>query len=149
MHRYFQPTIPSRTIKGGQADSAEARLLDADATRKLAEIGFLAATTGSSCLAKVIFAGLRMDQPESVAGGLGMAVSVAVSGDTSEALRILDAIVCKDEQEGAVVHAWRGLVHHLAGHNSQSRKILGQIAGAQGPGGALARRLLDEIPAPV
>jgi hypothetical protein len=126
--------------------SHPARIFDAQATRKLAEVGFYAATTGKAHLAKVIFRGLRMDQPDSIAASLGLAVSEALSGDTSASLQILDGIVCECPQEMANVQAWRGFVHHLGGRNRESARILGNVAGAQGPGGALARQLLDIIP---
>jgi hypothetical protein len=146
MHSYLLPPLQSRPGQGKQATPNKGHLLDAEATRKLAEVGFLAATTGNSRLAKVIFTALRMDQPGSVAAELGMAVGEAMSGDNSEALHILDRLVCECPKEAAIVHAWRGLVYHLAGHNAQSRRVLGEIAGASGPGGALARQLLDMIP---
>ena len=112
--------------------------------KRLAEIGFAAASHGKTAEALRIFEALSMWLPDSVVPIIGRAWVALNRGKYAESAKILRSEALTLEPGNATVLALVGLALRLDGFSAESEKVLCEAAGkvAEGDGSALAQSLL-------
>lgn len=125
-----------------QARSATAFELDAADAKLLTEIGFLAAYQGDVTRADAVFDALASIRPGRAYPWVGKTLARFHAGRPDEAVAFLERVQITDQEESAVLQAWRGFALQLSGHAQQARTLLEKIAQGTGPGPDLARSLL-------
>lgn len=118
-------------------------VLAVESIRELTEIGFMAATTGRSDMAEIIFNGLLGLHPRGASAELGLAITWMFAQRPMEAAALLERTTATSPAEYAVITAWHGLALQLAGRNGQARKLLEKAATSESAGGAFACQLLN------
>ena len=108
----------------------------------LTEIGFLAAYQGDVDRADAIFDALVAVRPGRAYPWVGKTLARFHVGRATEAAAFLERVSSTDEDEAAVLQAWRGMALQLSGHAAQARTLLEQLTDGTGPGHLLARSLL-------
>jgi thioredoxin-like negative regulator of GroEL len=118
-------------------------LYDSTDLRALAEIGFLAATTGQTGHAMTIFRGLAGLRPDQLLPALGQATAWIHDGDPGRAAAVLENAPCRNAEEEAIRDAWLGLALQLDQRPASSRRVFERAARSDGAAGELARQLLE------
>ena len=124
------------------ASSKSAFVLDAADAKLLTEIGFIAAYRGDVARTDAIFDALASIRPGRAYPWVGKALARFHVGRANEAAQFLEQVASTDEDEAALLQAWRGLALQLSGHAGQARTLLEQLTSGTGPGHVLARSLL-------
>lgn len=104
-------------------DTPTAPLLDADDTRLLVEIGFLALTAGQFAQAREIFDGALAARPGAEAGAIGIGLAALAAGKVDDAVRCLRALPPSD-----AASAYLGLALIQAGEREEAARLLSDVA---------------------
>lgn len=116
--------------------------LDAADAQLLTEVGFLAAYQGDVARADAVFDALASIRPGRAYPWVGKTLARFHAGRADEAVVFLERVQITDNEESALLQAWRGFALQLSGHTKQARTLLEKIAKGTGPGPDLARSLL-------
>ncbi|MBB3950326.1 tetratricopeptide repeat protein [Aureimonas jatrophae] len=98
-------------------------LLDADDTRLLVEIGFLALTAGRFGEARDIFEGALAARPAEEAGAIGIGLVALAAGEVGPAVRHFRAMPPSD-----AASAYLGLALLKAGERDEAERLLRDVA---------------------
>lgn len=124
------------------APPAMAFELSAEDAKLLTGIGFLAAYQGDVARADAVFDALACVRPGRAYPWIGKTLARFHVGQALEAAIFLEHVSLADQDEAAMLQAWRGFALQLSGHAKQARTLLEQLANGAGPGHDLARSLL-------
>ncbi len=114
--------------------------------KKIADIGFMAATNGMSKHAFGIFCALEKVRPDSVLPSLGFATVFINKKMNQEALEILHKEAMPKDPDSPAVKAFIGLALMLEGRNKESENTLSSVsATGEVEARAMAEELLAEI----
>ncbi len=121
-------------------------MVSADTLRLLADIGFMATSSGYSPQAKALFHAIELTRPDSVLPHIGMALNCMNLNKHQEALDILEKKALKLEPDNATVQAFMGMALMMLGRSSESERCLSALTDSDDTLAAtLASNLLAEL----
>ncbi|WP_375453318.1 hypothetical protein [uncultured Methylobacterium sp.] len=127
----------------GQADalSEAGSLLEAEDTRLLVDIGFMALSHGFVASAEEVFLGVIAARPAQEAGQIGIALARLHRGAVDDAVTILRRLPPSD-----AARLFLGLALNRQGDAEQAQSILGDVAASAGaPFSRTAQDLLEAM----
>ena len=121
-------------------------MVSADTLRLLADIGFMATSSGFSPQAKSLFNAIELNRPDSVLPYIGHALNCMNMNKNQEALDILEKKALKIEPDNPTVQAFMGMALMLLGRSSESERCLEGIVDSEDTlASGLANNLLSEL----
>jgi predicted Zn-dependent protease len=121
-------------------------MTDDNLIKTMADIGFMASSTGMSKHAFGIFSALEKVRPDSVLPTLGFAMCFINKKMNQEALEILHKEAIPKDPEHPAVKAFIGMALMLEGRNKESEDILVATAAMDDPeASVMAKELLSDL----
>ncbi|MDD7805307.1 MAG: tetratricopeptide repeat protein [Endozoicomonas sp. (ex Botrylloides leachii)] len=117
-----------------------------DMIKTLADIGFMASSSGHSKHAFAIFSGIETAKPDSILPDIGYAMEFMNKKKYQEAIALLKRQGLKKDPENTAVQAFIGLALMLNGHNKDAEKCLNELTDTNDSTVAtMANELLENI----
>lgn len=138
------PGISSSAPSPSAKATTGTAILQSDEVRLLTEVGFVAAGIGALAHAESIFGALKLIRPHRAFPFVGQAVALLNRGQAEAAVTLLESARGENQDEQAMLDAWRGFALAQAGRAAQSEALLDAVAQGEGDGPMLARRLLNK-----
>ncbi|WP_263079688.1 hypothetical protein [Endozoicomonas sp. Mp262] len=114
--------------------------------KTLADIGFMASSSGQTKHAFAIFTGIEAVKPDSILPDIGYALEFMNKKKYQEAISILTKQALQKEPDSAAAKAFIGLALMLDGHNKKSEDCLEAIKNSDDSAASkMAKELLDHI----
>ena len=120
--------------------------IDAQLTKLLMEVGYLAGGYGFVSESEKIFNGIAAVRPESEYPYIGLAVTCLNANMNEAAVEILRTRALKANPDSDLAKSFLGLALKLAGMNAESQKVLQEVVDNGGAEEAvnMAKSLLEE-----
>ncbi len=121
-------------------------MISDDLVKKLADIGFMASTSGLRKQAFAIFAGIETAKPKSVLPDIGYALEFINKKKYQHAIALLQRQTLPKDPDNAAVKAFIGLALMLDGHNKECEACLHEIKDSNdGAAIHMANQILEHI----
>ncbi|ARP89627.1 hypothetical protein CAL14_04445 [Bordetella genomosp. 9] len=120
-------------MQPGRLAESPVDMVDADATQKLALVGFMGALAGCSEPAESLFLCLRKLCPGNVYADMGLAMVWTLSDRTTEALCLLENLCCKSHEQHAFLELCRGIAYRQEGRHANADRCFAAVSAAGGP----------------
>ena len=113
-------------------------------TKRLLDVAITGLNKGEVNLARVVFEGILMDQPEHAPALIAQALSYAVVGEYERAEVLLREKVLAKNPNDPDALAYLGMTLSFSGHKDEAEEVLRQVP-ADSSAAKLAQELLDQL----
>lgn len=121
-------------------------MISDDMIKTLADIGFMASSSGCSKHAFAIFSGIEVARPDNVLPDIGYAMEFMNRKKYQEAISVLKKQALVKDPDNVAVKAFIGMALMLDGHNKESEECLSEIENCDDSATAkMAKELLENV----